>query len=116
MSLLAGPQSAFSCSRRARRAARSATHSGIQVGAFIKFAQAQNAADDAANQIQNLIRAVAVDIQVVIAKGRTLYRARLTGMSQERARESCGHLHAVGQDCALVTPSGAMRMASLVLR
>ena len=89
---------------------------GIQVGAFIKFAQAQSAADDAANRIQDLIRAVAVDIQVVVAKGRTLYRARLTGMSQERARESCGHLHAVGHDCALVTPSGAMRMASLVVQ
>ena len=89
---------------------------GIQVGAFVKFAQARDAADNAANQIQNLIRAVAVDIQVVVAKGRTLYRARLTGMSQERARASCGRLHAVGQDCALVTPSGAMRMAALQVR
>ncbi len=89
---------------------------GIQVGAFIKFAQAQSAVEQAASQVTGLIRAAVVDIQVVVAKGRTLYRARLTGMSQERARESCGKLHAVGQECALVTPAGTMRMASLIVQ
>ncbi len=86
---------------------------GIQVGAFIKFAQAQNAVNLASGQIQELLRAAVVDIQVVVAKGRTLYRARMTGMTQERAQESCSQLRAVGQECALVTPTGSMRMASL---
>ena len=87
---------------------------GIQVGAFVKFTQAQDAVDEASTQIRDLIRAAVVDIQVVVAKGRTLYRARLTGMTQERARESCGQLRAVGQECALITPSGNMRMAALI--
>ena len=86
---------------------------GIQVGAFVKFAQAKNAADNAAERIPRLASAAAIDVQAVDAKGRTLYRARLIGMSLDIARRSCGKLQDLGLDCALVTPTGSIRMAAL---
>ena len=83
---------------------------GIQVGAFFKFEQARTAAGVAAEKLATLTRDAAIEIQAVNAKGRTLYRARLLGISQADASTSCTTLQRQGGDCALITPAGAMRM------
>ncbi len=83
---------------------------GIQVGAFFKFEQARAAAGIAAEKLAVLARDAAIEIQSVNAKGRTLYRARLLGISQADASTSCSTLHRQGGDCALITPAGALRL------
>jgi len=80
---------------------------GIQVGAFAKFAQARRAADLAADKLPALN--ASIEIQPVNTRGRTLYRARLMGVTRTDAQSSCGTLQQRGGDCALVTPEGAIR-------
>ncbi|MHA1571837.1 MAG: serine hydrolase, partial [Alphaproteobacteria bacterium] len=80
---------------------------GIQVGAFAKFAQARRAADLAADRLPALN--ASIEIQAVNARGRTLYRARLMGVTRNDAQSFCGALQQRGNDCALVTPEGAIR-------
>ncbi len=81
---------------------------GIQVGAFAKFAQARRAADIAADKLPALN--ASIEIQAVNKSGRTLYRARLMGVTRGDAQSSCGALQDRGGDCALVTPEGGIRL------
>ncbi len=84
---------------------------GIQVGAFAKFAQARRAADLAADRLPAL--KASIEIEAVKARGRTLYRARLMGVTRSDAQNSCGTLQQRGNDCALVTPDGGIRTGFL---
>lgn len=84
---------------------------GIQVGAFYKFEQARAAAGIAVEKLDAVARNADIEIQAVSAKGRTLYRARLLGITQADASSSCSTLQSQGRDCALITPAGAMKLA-----
>lgn len=86
---------------------------GIQVGAFASFTPARLAAGNAADRLHEHIPRAAIEIQPTTSGGRTLYRARLIGMSETKARESCGRLRNRGEDCALVTPEGQIQLAAL---
>ncbi len=83
---------------------------GIQVGAFFKFEQAHLAAGVAADKLPTLTSAAAIEIQATNSKGRTLYRARLLGISEDQANRSCSALRGQGRDCALITPDGSLRL------
>ena len=89
----------------ARAADRRTNNWGVQIGAYYQYAPAHLAATRAARVVPGLMR---TRLSIVTSKGRrkTLYRARLLGMSERKARRACARLKAKKMDC-LVLRNGA---------
>ncbi len=93
--------------------AASAGKWGIQVGAFTLRDSAANAAERATEKLGNFLTAGRVDVSSYRGDRRTLYRARVVGLSESQAREACKRLSKQKTSCSLVTPSGSEKLASL---
>jgi hypothetical protein len=76
---------------------------GIQVGAYPNPASSQQAVASARARLGDLAGAARPAIMTV-DHGGLLYRARLVGLSADRARAACGRLVAQGGDCFPVPP------------
>ena len=77
----------------------------IQVGAFSDYRPAHKAATDAAKKLGGLVSKGSIDIDKA-GKGRQqLYRARISGFSENQARAACKRLERAGKSCKLVNPN-----------
>ena len=76
----------------------------IQVGVFSRFAPAHLAVTRAAGRAFRLLRKARVTIIPVQKDGRIRYQARLTGLSEQRARQACRVLAGKKIDCFAVRP------------
>jgi len=86
---------------------------GVQVGAFRAFSPAHRAVTQAAGAAPDLLLRTRVDIAKVRHSGRTLYRARLVGLEEARARRACQALKRLALDCIVVGPGDGVNLASL---
>lgn len=84
---------------------------GIQVGAFSRFATAHLAATRAARNAPRLLSRGKVSIDSAGQGGGTVYRARLMGLSESRARKACEVLAAKDFDCLTIAADGAIAAA-----
>ncbi len=76
----------------------------IQVGVFTRFAPAHLAVTRAAGRAFRLLRKARVTIIPVKQDGAIRYQARLTGLSEQRARHACKVLAGKKIDCFAVSP------------
>jgi D-alanyl-D-alanine carboxypeptidase len=80
------------------------TNWAVQVGAFARQDSARDAASKASKQLAQL----ASDAEVaVVGTGKTLYRARIVGLSEASAQEACRFLRQKGTDCVTIGPASA---------
>lgn len=77
----------------------------IQVGAFKDRKPAHRAAATAAKKLGGLIASAAIDVNQARQGKQTLYRARLTGFTEDEARAACKKLKRAKKACAVVQPS-----------
>ncbi|MBY0428680.1 MAG: D-alanyl-D-alanine carboxypeptidase [Alphaproteobacteria bacterium] len=75
----------------------------IQVGAYDSKKKAQNALSDAKSRVPTYLKQSKP--QIISAKNgkKTIYRARLTGLTEQAARAACGSL---GKTCLTLPPRG----------
>ena len=76
----------------------------IQVGAYVKKTQAHHAATAAMQKLGKLV----ADSEISIARGKgrhAVYRARLTGLDEETAREACRRLAKSHTSCSVLNPA-----------
>lgn len=85
---------------------------GIQVGAFAARARADLAAQMAADSEPRLLSALDVHVAPLSHGGKTLYRARLVGLSETDALKACSALQRQARECAIVRPDGSLRLAA----
>ena len=78
---------------------------GIQVGAFSGFKPAHHAAAAAARKLGGLIAEATIDVNKQRAGHRTVYRARLTGFTEDQAHAACRKLAKSKKSCRVVTPN-----------
>ena len=93
------------------RVVRSRTGWGIQVGAFARFAPAHLAVTRAARNAPDLLLRTRIVIEPVKEKDGTIYRARLVGLTETRAREACATLAAKRIGCVAVPPGDSLSVA-----
>ena len=86
---------------------------GIQVGAFAVRSRADLAAQSAADSEPRLLSDVDVRVAPLSHGGKTLYRARLVGLSETDALKACSALRRQSRDCAIVRPDGSLRLAAV---
>ena len=86
---------------------------GIQVGAFAVRSRADLAAQSAADSEPRLLSDVDVRVALLSHGGKTLYRARLVGLSETDALKACSALRRQSRDCAIVRPDGSLRLAAV---
>lgn len=79
---------------------------GIQIGAYGGYTDAHIAAGNVAQNLSNLPVTASLKVEPVTQTSNTLFRARLMGMDEVAARNSCQQLVTNGQECVLVTPQG----------
>ncbi|MEW5726474.1 MAG: D-alanyl-D-alanine carboxypeptidase [Pseudomonadota bacterium] len=77
----------------------------IQVGAFKDKKPAHRAAATAAKKLGGLIASASIDVDAARQGKQTLYRARLTGFTEDEARAACKKLKRAKKACAVVQPS-----------
>ncbi|CAA6604776.1 D-alanyl-D-alanine carboxypeptidase [Rhodospirillaceae bacterium LM-1] len=89
---------------------------GIQVGAFSRYATAHSAASDALRKLAKNIPAGRAVVTSHRARGQTVYRARLIGITEQQARSACQKLDASTRAaCHVVSPEdplGSTQQAS----
>jgi hypothetical protein len=76
----------------------------IQVGVFRRFARAHLAITRAARRAFGILRKARVAIIPVKQDGGIRYQARLTGLSEQRAKHACRVLAGKKIDCLTVRP------------
>lgn len=84
----------------------------IQVGAFKLLTTARDAAAAVARRLTDLPDEARIDVAPLPSKTRTLYRARVAGLSEGDARDACKQLRRRGETCALILPNGTMQVVS----
>ncbi len=84
---------------------------GIQVGAFSQRAAAHQAATRAARLAPKLLADATLAVVAVEEEGATIYRARLLGLSERRARNACAKLAAQDLRCVPVPPQDRIEVA-----
>ena len=84
----------------------------VQVGAYGHYSLAHAAALKAKRATPLLAKAT-IAIARARAGGVTLYRARLTGLSEGQARAACGQLHHRMGECVLINPSNERLLAQV---
>ncbi len=89
---------------------------GIQVGAFSRYATAHSAASDALRKLAKNLPAGRAVVTSHRARGQTVYRARLIGITEQQARSACQRLDASTRAaCHVVSPEdplGSTQQAS----
>ncbi|MCH7711450.1 MAG: D-alanyl-D-alanine carboxypeptidase, partial [Proteobacteria bacterium] len=83
----------------------------IQVGVFSRFAPAHLAVTRAAGRAFGILRKARVAIIPVKQDGAIRYQARLTGLSEQRAKHACRVLAGKKIDCVTVSPLGEVDVA-----
>ena len=83
----------------------------IQVGVFSRFAPAHLAVTRAAGRAFSILRKARVAIIPVKQDGAIRYQARLTGLSEQRAKHACRVLAGKKIDCVTVSPLGEVDVA-----
>ena len=84
----------------------------IQVGAYSKFAPAQQAAVKATRLVPTLLRGTHIAIDEKPGEDGPLYRARVVGLTQASADAACRQLKSRGSSCLVVSPGLAMAMST----
>lgn len=83
---------------------------GVQVGTFQAHARAQKRAEQAARVAPSLLKPATVHIQKVREDSKTLYRARLVGLTEQNARRTCQILALKNFHCMPLPPSQALAL------
>jgi D-alanyl-D-alanine carboxypeptidase len=97
--------------RAARQLAAASGSFAVQVGAYRQAAPAHSAATRAANATPRLLAHAEVSVSRIRGDRGPLYRARLIGLSQDRARQACRALQSHGTDCLVIQPRGGVEVA-----
>ena len=87
---------------------------GVQVGAYYSYAPAKKAAEAAAGRLPDLLADASVAITNVKGENGKIFRARLLGMSEGRARTACQQLKALATDCLVVKDRTGLKLAQNV--
>jgi D-alanyl-D-alanine carboxypeptidase len=87
------------------------TNWAIQVGAYSRQASARDAATKALSQLAQIVEDAEV---AVIGGGKALYRARIVGLTEATAQESCRLLKQRGTDCMAIGPSASSHSVAAV--
>ncbi|HSV27992.1 MAG TPA: SPOR domain-containing protein, partial [Candidatus Omnitrophota bacterium] len=77
----------------------------VQVGAFAEYKPARSAAAAAAKKLGGLVAHANVDVDKAKQGKQVLYRARLTGFTEDEARAACKKLKKAKKACAVVQPA-----------
>ncbi|MBF0356910.1 MAG: D-alanyl-D-alanine carboxypeptidase [Alphaproteobacteria bacterium] len=84
----------------------------IQVGAFSRYGAALSAASDAQRKLAKAVPSGRALVTSHRAHGQTVYRARLTGISESQARTACKRLDGSSRStCHVVAPEGPVNAA-----
>jgi D-alanyl-D-alanine carboxypeptidase len=75
---------------------------GVQVGAFLKYDPAKQAATNAQREYRGLVDARVLVDQSKTQSGGTMYRSRLIGLSKADAETACKGLRKLGTACLVV--------------
>lgn len=84
----------------------------IQVGAFARAANAKDAAQAASARLGSVAKDTLVAVVPSVGAKTRLYRARLTGMSEDAARQACKTLKSKRLDCLPIAPTAEMAEGS----
>lgn len=77
----------------------------IQVGAFSEYRPAQKAAGEAARKLGGLVSKASIDIDKTGKGKKAVYRARISGFTEDQARAACRRLSKAGKACKTVNPN-----------
>lgn len=77
----------------------------IQVGAYNGYKPARHAAAAAAQKLGALVARATIAVEKAKSGHQVLYRARLTGFTEDQARAACHRLSKSRHECHVVTPS-----------
>jgi D-alanyl-D-alanine carboxypeptidase len=77
----------------------------IQVGAFSDYKVAHKAATDAAKKLGGLVAKASIDVDRAKQGKQTLFRARVSGFTEEQARAACHRLERAKKVCKIVQPN-----------
>lgn len=77
----------------------------IQVGAFSDYKPAHQAASTAAKKLGGLVTKASIDVNKVKQGKQIVYRARLSGFTEDQARAACKRLGRAKKACAVVQTS-----------
>ncbi len=99
------PESKIASAPEAPAASASGDSWGVQVGAFSKADAAREAARKAAKLAPQNLDGAAVSVAEYERKKKSLYRARLVGVSEKDARQACRVLERKGVDCRPLSPA-----------
>jgi len=83
----------------------------IQVGAYSRASSAHDAAVKALNNVPRLLRTSRLSVTRFRSEADPIYRARLAGLSRNRARQACRLLESRGTDCLVIRPRGGVEVA-----
>jgi len=86
----------------------------IQVGAYISAPPAEEAAMHAVSRIPALLGHARILVTSAVRNGRPVFRARLTGLSEDAARTSCRQLAVYEIPCLVVADTGEFRAGNQV--
>ncbi len=84
---------------------------GVQVGAFSRYALAHLAASSAARRLPSLLGSARVVVLPKKEKSGMIYRARLMGLDEAKARHVCEELKKDNFGCVAVPPGGKVSAA-----
>ena len=84
---------------------------GVQVGAFYSLSPARKAAREAAQRLREILGDTRVVIPLVRGKLGPIYRARLMGLSEAKARNACRRLRSLQIDCLVVQARDGVKLA-----
>ncbi|CAA7613383.1 D-alanyl-D-alanine carboxypeptidase family protein [Magnetospirillum sp. UT-4] len=77
----------------------------VQVGAFSAYKPAHKAASAAAKKLGGLVSRATIDVDKAGSGKKALYRARLSGFTEDQALAACKRLAKAKKDCKVVQPS-----------
>jgi D-alanyl-D-alanine carboxypeptidase len=85
---------------------------GIQVGAYYSYKPAKNAAVAAAKRLPDLLENSRVTITHIQGQRGRIYRSRLVGLTEAKARAACHSLEKKKVDCLVVRTGPRLAMAN----
>jgi len=85
---------------------------GIQVGAYYRYKTAEQAAVNAAERLPELLQDSQVKITHIKGKRGRIYRSRLTGLTETKARAACRSLAKEKVDCLVIRTGRRLAMAN----
>jgi D-alanyl-D-alanine carboxypeptidase len=84
---------------------------GVQVGAFYDASPAKRAAAKVAQRFPDLLGETLIMTPTIKGRRGDIYRARLMGLSEERARNACKRLRSARIDCLVVRSRETIKVA-----